>query len=168
MQNQRTQAKKIDFSDLPDLTPQQYKFAELVLAGNTASEAYRRAYNCENSSQRTIWAEASRLRNHPNVSAWIEGARIAGLERTALSKDQYISMLLSAAEEAKQDGNHGARMQSLVHVGKALGYFSETVVHTSNDPGQLFKELEAEDPEYARRLAAQLNWQSDDPPPSTH
>ena len=36
------------------------------------SAAYRKAYDCKNSSEKTIWKEASKLFNSPRVTPWID------------------------------------------------------------------------------------------------
>lgn len=59
--------------DLPKLTPQQQNAVLYYCtdcAGNK-SAAYRKAYNCINSSEATIWKEASKLFSDPKVIPWI-------------------------------------------------------------------------------------------------
>jgi hypothetical protein len=48
--------------ELPDLTGQQMKFVEGLLAGKTGTDAYRAAYDCSNMLSTTVTANASRLR----------------------------------------------------------------------------------------------------------
>ena len=45
---------------LPDLTTPQMNFVLGIIAGKSASDAYRAAYNAENMSNESIWVEASR------------------------------------------------------------------------------------------------------------
>ena len=44
--------------ELPLLTPKQAAFVDALLAGKTASDAYRHAYDCEYMSQGAISVEA--------------------------------------------------------------------------------------------------------------
>ncbi len=60
--------------DLPKLTPQQQNavlYYCTCCAGNK-SAAYRRAYDCTNSKEETIWKEASKLFSNPKVIPWIK------------------------------------------------------------------------------------------------
>ena len=50
------------------LTAKQEAFAQAVASGMTQADAYRTAYDCENSSDAAIHEEASRLIRHPEVS----------------------------------------------------------------------------------------------------
>lgn len=59
--------------DLPKITPKEQQFIIHYLTdceGNK-SAAYRKAYDCKSSSERTIWTEASRVYSNPRVSLWI-------------------------------------------------------------------------------------------------
>ena len=50
------------------LTMKQHKFVDEYINTGNASEAYRRAYDCKNSTNRTIQINASKLINSPNVA----------------------------------------------------------------------------------------------------
>lgn len=59
--------------DLPKITSKEQQFIIHYLTdceGNK-SAAYRKAYDCKSSSERTIWTEASRVYSNPRVSLWI-------------------------------------------------------------------------------------------------
>src|SRR5690348_5307112 len=92
-----------DLADqLPDLTDQQMRFVEGVLSGKSASDAYRASYDCSNSQDRTIWANASRLINDINVAAWISAARIAGLGTASVSLENHLNELARLIEVAER------------------------------------------------------------------
>jgi hypothetical protein len=57
------------------LTAKQEAFAQAVAGGMTQADAYRSAYDCENSSDQTVYDEASDLMRHPEV-----GPRVAALK----------------------------------------------------------------------------------------
>jgi hypothetical protein len=50
------------------LTGKQEAFAQAVASGMTQADAYRGAYDCENSSDEVIWTNASTLMKHNEVS----------------------------------------------------------------------------------------------------
>jgi phage terminase small subunit len=70
---------------MPDLTPKQEAFALAYVETGNASEAYRQAYDAENSSPETIKVEASRLLDNPNVALTIVSMQAAARERTLVT-----------------------------------------------------------------------------------
>lgn len=50
------------------LTAKQESFAQAVAGGMTQADAYRASYDCENSSEQTIYDEASDLMRHPEIA----------------------------------------------------------------------------------------------------
>lgn len=139
--------------DLPDLTPNQYAFVEGLLAGKTASDSYRAAYSCENASDRTIWAEASRLRNCPKVSAWLTAARQAHLGKATVTLDEHLRELERLKEIAISTGNVGAAVQAEQLRGKAAGHYVEQVADVTIDPIRTLQEIAELSPELADALA---------------
>jgi phage terminase small subunit len=70
---------------MTDITPKQEAFARAYVETGNASEAYRRAYDAENSSPETIKVEASRLLDNPNVALTVVGLQEAARERTLVT-----------------------------------------------------------------------------------
>ena len=64
----------MDIKDLPQLTPQQNEFVFHYCSDCYLDrrKAYIASYNCQNSSEETIYKEASKLVNHPHITPWIE------------------------------------------------------------------------------------------------
>lgn len=146
--------------DLPDLTPQQMKFVEGILAGKTASDAYRAAYDTSNMQQNTIWAAASRLRSHNNVSAWLSAARKAHLGEGKVTLEGHLRELERLKEIAVESGNVGAAVQAEQLRGKAQGLYVEQYKDvTEHDPIATLNEIAKIDPDYAERLARESNVQ---------
>lgn len=50
------------------LTAKQENFAQAIASGMTQADAYRTAYDCENSCDEAIWSNASQLMKHTEVS----------------------------------------------------------------------------------------------------
>ena len=139
--------------DLPDLTEQQLRFVEGILAGKSGTDAYRAAYDCSNMQQSTIWAAASRLRNNCKVSAWISAGRIAGLGTAAASLDNHLAELARLREIAERTGNIGAAVQAEQLRGKAMGHYTEKLDVTVSDIADEIKELAKISPELAKAYA---------------
>jgi|ERR1041385_1428478 hypothetical protein len=171
MQNKKTLPQNIDLADLPDLTEQQKNFVFLILQGKSASDAYRGAYDCTNSQDRTIWCEASKLKHHPGVSQWLSAARQAELGNAKITLDQHIKRLDRLQELCIGNGNLGAAVQAEQLIGKASGHYKETVDFTlKDDPHQALKELAALSPSIAKELAAQygIEWPDNEPQAKPH
>ncbi len=140
--------------ELPDLTEQQMRFVESVLAGKRASDAYRAAYDCSNMQPATIWAAASRLRNLSKVQLWISAARKAGLGPTSVTLADHINELERLKEIALDTGNVGAAVQAEQLRGKAMGHYTEKLDVTVTDIADELRELQKISPELARAYAA--------------
>lgn len=57
------------------MTPKQEQFANFIIAGVNPSEAYRKAYHCENMKDASVSTEAKKLLQNPNIAPFIEKAR---------------------------------------------------------------------------------------------
>lgn len=142
--------------DLPDLTAQQMEFVRHILAGKTASDAYRAAYDTSEMLTKTVWAEASRLRSHPGVTAWLAAARKAHLGTAVLTKEAHMQELERLREIALDSGNVGAAVQAEQLRGKVAGHHIEKVqdVTDRTDTHRTLDEIAAHAPDLAASLAA--------------
>lgn len=131
--------------DLPELTAQQQKFVEGVLAGKTASDAYRAAYDCSNMLASSIWCNASKLRSDEKVAQWIAQARIAGLGSATVTYEGHLRELERLKELALNAGNLGAAVQAEQLRGKVAGHHVDQVrdVTSQHDPIQTVRDLAA-------------------------
>lgn len=76
-----------------NLTIKQQRFVDKYLETNNASEAYRFAYKCKNSSPETIKVEACNLLKKPNVALTIERAQDKVQAKSELSREKIIKEL---------------------------------------------------------------------------
>ena len=76
-----------------NLTIKQQRFVDKYLETNNASEAYRFAYKCKNSSPETIKVEACNLLKKPNVALTIERAQDKVQAKSDLSRERIIKEL---------------------------------------------------------------------------
>lgn len=141
--------------DLPELTAQQMGFVEGILEGLTASDAYRKNYS--STTPRYVWAEASRLRSHPGVAAWLSAARKAALDTGRVTLEGHQSELARLREIALDTGNVGAAVQAEVSRGKVQGLYIERFEDvTAKDPMQTIEQIKKIDPALAERLTRQF------------
>lgn len=117
----------VETDDLPDLTPQQMKFVEGLVAGKTASDAYRLAYDTSNYSQNAIWVDASRLKSHPKVRLWLDALQAAGFTKISCTRDEHLSELERLRNVAEKEGNLGAAVQAEQLRGKVAGHYVERI-----------------------------------------
>jgi hypothetical protein len=150
----------VDAAELPDLTDQQMAFVQGILAGKSGADAYRAAYQCDRMSQRTIHAEASRLRNNRHVAAWLAAGRKAHLGKAGITLDEHIKRLDELIQIALDSGNVGAAVQAEQLIGKALGHYVERYADVTADPVKTLAEIAETSPELAAALARQhgIDW----------
>jgi len=106
-------------------TAKQRAFKDAVVGGSTHSEAYRGVYNAEGSSNKTVWREAHRVANNPQVAPMIEEG-VRGNQRDILRslgkrREWIVGKLL---QEAEWGDNPSSRVRSLELLAKASGLFT--------------------------------------------
>lgn len=64
---------EIEFTELPKLTMKEnnFLFHYFTDALKDRAKAYKLSYDCENSSEKTIYEEASKLLKNPKITPWI-------------------------------------------------------------------------------------------------
>src|SRR5262249_1490963 len=132
---------------------------QALLSGKTAAPAYREAYKCSGMLPGSIWTAACRLRNNTKVAQWLAAAKRASLGNATWPFDRYI-LALEAAEDCKESGNHGARIQARKLIGEASGHHTQKVDITVHDPLETLREIADLSPELAHQLAqeAGIDW----------
>lgn len=135
----------IDAEALPQLTPQQLSFARLVASGKTAADAYRAAYNADDFTDNTIWANASRLRHNDKVQAWIRAGQRAAADVVKMDAGEYASYVQGITQEAKEAGSYGAAVSGAKLLGQVNRLFATDVniTHRSGDLGDVLAVLES-------------------------
>ena len=103
-------------------THKQQQFIVECLKGLSASEAYRRAYDCEGSKPQTVWNEASKLMLNPLVASRLAaGWRRA--EEAALVGAPSLRRLTQSVliNEAQVGDTSSARIAAAVKIGQLAG-----------------------------------------------
>ena len=114
-----------DPAELPSLTPKQQAFVHALIEGKNASDAYRAAYDSSKMADRTIWAEASRLRAHPKVSAWLRHYQRMGMDEARITIGEHLAELARGREVAYALGQASAGIQAEHYRGKAAGLYED-------------------------------------------
>ena len=140
---------------LPQLTEKQMNFVLGVQAGKTYSDAYRAAFDCAGSSDRTIWAEASRTASSPNVSAWLGYLKSEQITEAAYTKEQHLKDLAAVVDQCRQAGAWSALVKATELLGKATGVYVDKseVTHIKKGDTALLDEIEAQLGQEARKAA---------------
>lgn len=153
MRRQITDSEDNQNTELPELTEQQRNFVFAILQGNSASDAYRIAYDCQNSKPTTIWVEASRTKNLPSVALWLAAARKAYEGKASCTLEQHKSELVRLRELAIEKGNLGAAIQAENFRGRVEGHYTDRLTVTEGDPLEFIKQIARINPTIAQQLA---------------
>lgn len=118
-----------------NLTPKQDNFCRLYIELGNASEAYRQAYDAEDSNDNVVGVEANRLLDNPKIALKLKQIRDEHMRRHNLT----VGDLLAELEEARQAALGAENPQSSAAVsatmGKAkiLGMDKQVIDHQSSD-----------------------------------
>ena len=115
---------------MTDLTPKQQAFALAYVETGNASEAYRRAYDAENSSPETIKVEASRLLDNPNVALTVVGLQEEARERTLVTLESLTRELDEDRSLARKLEMPSAAVSAVMGKAKLHGLITDK---TKND-----------------------------------
>jgi len=133
---------------IPTLTSKQELFCQEYIKGNSASDAYRQAYNVnQGTKSSSIHRSAHEVLNNPKVSSRVKALnkrKEANLQTTAHSLSRYIVERL--VEETKGD-NPSSRLKALELLGKHrdIDIFNpESKVNVTVNNNKTTTELEAE------------------------
>jgi len=125
------------------LTAKQEAFAQGVAKGLTLADAYRQAYDAENMKEASIYNEASRLMDHPQISQRVNGLVKAQEERTLHDHARLKRLVLERLhQEATNAESDSARIRALELLGKSIAMFTDKVEQESSEKSA--KDLEQE------------------------
>ena len=109
------------------LPPKREKFAQLIVAGKSASEAYRQAFSASRSKSKSVHELASRLMRDIKVTSRLEELRKPVIEEVQLTLAKHLRALAALRDQAVAEGNFGAAVTAEIHRGKASGLYVEKV-----------------------------------------
>ena len=112
------------------LTPKQQEFVNCILKGMNQSDAYRSSYDCENSTDGTVWANASRLFANSKVAARIDRGRKRleqqSLHSAASLREHVIKSLYKLSVDADTEANQLKALQLLGQTALVQSFLSKT------------------------------------------
>ena len=125
------------------MTPKMRLFTKLITEGHSPSESYRRAYDCSNSANVTVSANACKLLKDPRVSAVVQQAEQAQsiISDPPALRAFIMRQLLNHSNTMKTESN---QIRALELLGKSIGMFTDKVETKVErvDPEQIKAELE--------------------------
>ena len=107
------------------LTPKQEAFAQAYIECGNASEAYRRAYDCNTKNANTIHRMAHKVLRSPKVSARLEELRGQSVKKHKLTVESLLKKLDEAFKVAAAAGNGSAMATSVMAMAKLSGLDKE-------------------------------------------
>lgn len=122
-----TEAEGIDIDSLPELSPQERMFVELLMfdpsVDGNATEAYKRSFNTQ-ATQASIHVLASRLKGTQRVKDWLSYLTAQAADRIDQSRERYAAELKGIIHRAEQAGNYGAAMSGVKLLGSVYGHLN--------------------------------------------
>jgi len=121
-------------------------FASAVMEGLSPAEAYRKAYDCSNSTNATVIANANRLLNDSRITLLLEPVFQA--KREMVINDELATrrfIMQELFEHAKNTEKVSDKLRALEMMGKSIGMFTDTGDRDEDDLDveKLKKELKA-------------------------
>jgi len=127
------------------LTPKQSAFAGFVAEGNNYSDAYRKAYNSKNMTDRSISIEGYKLMKKEHIKLQVDLLRADNRTATKAHEHSKQTWILERLKEEALDIDNPAstRVRALELLGKGAGLFdsTQTVVVENRTASQIEAEL---------------------------
>ena len=111
---------------MTDMTLRQRRFAEEYAACGNATESAKKA----GYSNKTAYAQGSRLLKKVEVAARITELQAEATKRAAIEADDVIDMLLESYKDAKRANQHGPAIRAVELLGKHLALFKDRTILT--------------------------------------
>lgn len=139
---------------MANLTPKQESFCQTYIESGNASEAYRTAYNCENSKPATINRKAKELLDNGKITARVDQLREGHQKRHEVTVDSLTKELEEARELAKKTDSPSAMVSATMGKGKLHGLIIDRS-KIAGDPDEPLK-IDVTDRDRAKALAVLL------------
>ena len=127
------------------LTAKQLAFIQGITKEKlTATESYRKAYDCENMKDSSVYVESSRLMTHPKISLRLkeyEESITLNSIATQLSVKEYVENGLKEIIE-DEETNSNAKVSALSWLGKSVAMFTDKIENSEEDKS--IEQLESE------------------------
>jgi phage terminase small subunit len=130
-----------------EITPKRRAFAQAYVETSNSSEAYRRAFDCENMQPQTIHVEACKLLKDPKVTLMIEELQQIHAQRHGVTVDSLTKMMRDAYDLA-MNGQPAAAVSAVLGMAKLHGlivekkHVDQTVTHVSKPVSETLEWVE--------------------------
>lgn len=142
------------------LTAKQDKFARLVAEGKTQAEAYREAYDCKRTADKTVWENASRLNADSKVSARIQELKkqfTKDLDLTSqITVERQLKYTQKAIQECLKTGDFNNYLKAMDMQNKLIGLYAPTKTDNNNNNNNK-EEVDKEYTEAVKNLTKAIN-----------
>jgi phage terminase small subunit len=115
------------------LTVKQEAFAVCVFKGMSQAQAYREAYDAENSSDGTIYKRASELMANGAVAGRVQELKNEAAKAAKITIVEHLQDLKALRNAAASSANFGAAITAEVARGRVCGLYVERLEHTGKD-----------------------------------
>lgn len=82
------------------LTTKQEAFAQAIADGMSQADAYRTAYDAENMADTSVYVEASKLIDNPNVAQRVKELKAAIADRVLWTREMSVKALVQTFRES--------------------------------------------------------------------
>lgn len=114
------------------LTPKQEAFTLAYIETGNASEAYRRAYNAENMSEKVIHNKASGLLKRGDIRVRVEALQKHHQQRHAVTVDSLTNELIEDRELAHKNEQASAAIAATMGKAKLHGLLKDKIEHSGD------------------------------------
>jgi len=111
------------------LTQKQEAFVQAYLKSGNATDAYKRAYNCNAMSDEAIHVEGCRLIKNPKVALRLQRVAEKVEKKAVLTLEEHMNELHALKEMGKQNGQISAAIKAEELRGKLMRFYVEQVEH---------------------------------------
>jgi phage terminase small subunit len=116
---------------MADLTIKQEKFAQKYVELGNASEAYRQAYDTEKAKPETIWNEAYKLMENPDVAARVNELKQLAAKRHEVTVDSLTDEYESIREAAFIEKQFSPAIAAVTGKAKLHGHLTDKPADTN-------------------------------------
>lgn len=130
----------VNVRGMRQLTEQQSRFVEGVIAGLTQRQAYREAYPQSTMNDRVTSAAASKLMRHPMVIKRLQeswGETVEHLADDPVATRRYVLRQLLALSKAAE--SEGSKLKALELMGKSIGLWRDQQVAAPTQSAETLK-----------------------------
>ena len=124
-QNQRLAAVADSDLGIPKLTAKQERFAQGLLDGLSAREAYRQAYDCAQASEATVIADSQKLSRNPQIVLYVRTLQREGIQAFGITKESHLADLARLRELAVENTQISAGVQAEHYRGRVAGLYND-------------------------------------------